>query len=210
MDPDTERSLIELMRLYCDDVDGAFRLLYDRVAGRLFHYALCMVGDRPSAEDVVQRTFLKLHAARVAYVRGADPLPWLYTIAHRVALDELRRRHRARTVSGDAFLIQARAGLDGAPEQLARDREQIEALTERTLQALVKLSDEQREAFVLLKLHKRSVAEASLVTGASPSAVKVRAHRALTALQALVAEPDPAAGRSATPSGVPPARRRAR
>src|SRR5207237_5684964 len=96
-----------LMARYCDGDAAAFAQLYVKVAPRLLGYLMGLIGERAAAEDLLQHTFMKLHEARSAYVRGADPLPWLYTIAHRTFLDELRRRKRSRvklSVDGDAPL----------------------------------------------------------------------------------------------------------
>jgi RNA polymerase sigma-70 factor (ECF subfamily) len=180
------------MNRYCDGDSDAFRTLYELVAGRLLHYAMCLVGDRASGEDVVQRGFLKVHTARAAYVRGADPLPWLYTIMHRVAVDELRRRRRFRAALSSVPSAEEHAALTGVPEELQREREDFQALSRRTLDALSRLSPGQREALVLIKLHGRSVAEAALITGSSVSAVKVRAHRGYLALKKLLGVDEPA------------------
>lgn len=183
---ETPSTLTELMNRYCDGDVDAFRTLYELVAARLLHYAVCIVGDRASGEDVIQRAFLKVHTARAAYVRGADPLPWLYTIVHRVAVDELRRRRRFRTALSSVPAMEEHAALTGVPEELQREREDFQALSRRTLDALGRLSAGQREALVLIKLHGRSVAEAALITGTSPGAVKVRAHRAYLTLKKLL------------------------
>ncbi|HZJ65884.1 MAG TPA: sigma factor, partial [Kofleriaceae bacterium] len=68
----------ELMQRYCDGDAGAFRELYALVAPRLLGYLLKMARERALADDLLQQTFLKVHRARGAYVRGADPLPWIY------------------------------------------------------------------------------------------------------------------------------------
>jgi DNA-directed RNA polymerase specialized sigma24 family protein len=85
----------DLMARYCDGDAAAFRDLYAQVAPRLLGYLVGMARSRALAEDLVQQTFLKVHRARGAYIRGADPVPWIYAIAHRTFLDELRRVKRA-------------------------------------------------------------------------------------------------------------------
>src|SRR6185503_16025954 len=99
----------DLMQRYCDGDAGAFRALYALVAPRLLGYLMKMARERAVAEDLLQLTFLKLHRARAAYVRGADPLPWIYSIAHRTFLDEARRVKRAvvRVGEGDELPEQA-------------------------------------------------------------------------------------------------------
>src|SRR5687767_896142 len=85
----------DLMQRYCDGDASAFRELYALVAPRLLGYLLRMARERALADDLLQQTFLKVHRARAGYVRGADPLPWIYSIAHRTFLDEARKHQRA-------------------------------------------------------------------------------------------------------------------
>src|SRR5262245_24980211 len=102
----------QLMERYCDGDASAFRALYALVAPRLHGYLLRMARDRAAADDLLQLTFLKVHRARAAYVRGADPLPWLYAIAHRTFLDEVRRKKRAVVaVASDDNLPEVAAGI---------------------------------------------------------------------------------------------------
>src|SRR6267154_2081097 len=104
----------DLMQRYCDGDAGAFRELYALVAPRLLGYLVKMTRDRALADDLLQQTFLKVHRARTAYVRGADPLPWIYAIAHRTFLDEARRAKRAIVRVGDGDDIpEIKAGLTG-------------------------------------------------------------------------------------------------
>jgi DNA-directed RNA polymerase specialized sigma24 family protein len=84
----------ELMTRYCEGDAAAFRALYALVAPRLLSYLRKLAKDQSLAADLLQQTFLKLHAARAAYVRGADPIPWLFSIAHHAFLDEMRKRSR--------------------------------------------------------------------------------------------------------------------
>src|SRR5512140_899695 len=85
----------DLMTRYCDGDAQAFRELYALVAPRLLGYLVKMTRTRALADDLLQQTFLKVHRARAAYVRGADPLPWMYSIAHRTFLDAIRADKRA-------------------------------------------------------------------------------------------------------------------
>lgn len=84
-----------LRRVASGDAE-ALGLLYDRYGGQVFSVALRITGDRGSAEEVAQDTFLRLweHAARYDPERGNFG-GWLRTIAHRLAIDELRSRRGA-------------------------------------------------------------------------------------------------------------------
>jgi RNA polymerase sigma-70 factor (ECF subfamily) len=178
--------LADLMRRYCDGDADAFRELHAAVAPRLLGYLVRMAPDRAAAEDLVQVTFLKLHRSRAAYIRGADPLPWLFAIAHRTFLDEAKRRNRARVrLARDADRTpDAPAHITGQAVDAVDDGGTADpALARAALAALDELPDNQREALVLTKLSGKSIAEAAAITGATPGAIKLRAHRGYLALR---------------------------
>src|SRR5690349_4312641 len=156
----------DLMQRYQDGDAAAFRELYALVAPRLLGYLVKMARNRAQADDLLQQTFLKVHRARSAYVRGADPVPWIYAIAHRTFLDDVRRDKRAIVKVGDNEQL---------PEQL-----------KAALDALSALPAQQREAVVLTKLDGKSVAEAAEIAGTTVGAMKVRAHRGYEALRKLL------------------------
>ncbi|HEY1553256.1 MAG TPA: RNA polymerase sigma factor [Kofleriaceae bacterium] len=175
----------DLMQRYQDGDARAFRELYALVAPRLLGYLVKMAGSRALADDVLQQTFLKVHRARGAYVRGADPVPWLYAIAHRTFIDEARRRKRAAVPAGDD-VPEVAAGLTGETDE-RRDEPRVDPeLAQAALAALAELPEQQREAVVLTKLDGKSVAEAAEIAGTTVGAMKVRAHRGYERLRALL------------------------
>jgi RNA polymerase sigma-70 factor (ECF subfamily) len=174
----------QLMAQYCDGDAAAFRALYAQVAPRLHGYLVRMARDRALADDLLQLTFLKVHRARGAYVRGADPLPWLYAIAHRTFLDEARRKKRAVVgVAAEEHLPEVPAGITGETDAQRDEPRGDPELAKAALAALASLPPQQREAVVLTKLDGKSVAEAAEIAGTTPGAMKVRAHRGYVALR---------------------------
>jgi RNA polymerase sigma-70 factor (ECF subfamily) len=186
-DEDDSATVAAAMARYCDGDANAFHVLYERLAPRLLGYLTSLIGERAAAEDLLQLTFLKLHQARRVYVRGADPVPWLYTIAHRTFLDETRRRRRSRVRLTDEGQLpdQLSVDLSGAGE--AEGEAAAPELSQVTLGALSHLPHQQREALLLTKVHGHSHAEAAAIVGTTPGAIKLRAHRAYVALRRLLA-----------------------
>jgi RNA polymerase sigma-70 factor (ECF subfamily) len=177
----------ELMERYCDGESAAFRDLYALVAPRLLGYLLKLARERAIAEDLLQLTLMKLHRSRTAYVRGADPLPWIYAIAHRTFLDEARRVKRAVVRVGEGTeLPEQHADLDGETADRRDDPRADPALVRAALDALAELPAPQREAVVLTKLDGKTVAEAAEIAGTSVGAMKVRAHRGYEALRRVL------------------------
>lgn len=180
----------ELMERYCAGDPAAFRELYAAVAPKLYGYLLRMARHRAVADDLLQQTFLKVHRARPAFVLGADPVPWIYSIAHRTFLDEARRTKRAVVnVSGDAELPEMAADIGGALVGTRAEPRHDPEVAKAALAALADLPEQQREAVVLTKLDGKSVAEAAAIAGTTVGAMKVRAHRGYTALRKALGRP---------------------
>jgi RNA polymerase sigma-70 factor (ECF subfamily) len=186
-DHEVARRGAQLMGRYCDGEAQAFHELYRWLAPRILGYLTGLCGDPATGEDLLQLTFLKLHTARAVYVRGANPLPWLYTIARTVCLDELRRRKRSRVqlAVGEEPLPEVAAHLTGLPEAQVPD-EGTAAAAGAALGALATLPDSQRDALLLTKVHGRSLAEAAAITGSTVGAVKLRCHRGYVALRKVL------------------------
>jgi RNA polymerase sigma-70 factor (ECF subfamily) len=174
-----ERSRADLaMERYADGDQGAFATLYDELAPRLYRIALRELRNPGAAEDLVQQTLLQIHCARSRFLRGAAVLPWACAIARRLLIDGHRRaRHEARVSSGGGG--REWKGEQVTPDDLL-DRRRREAELERDLLAL---PSSHRNAFRMVKLEGRSVAEAAEALGISPGNVKVRTHRAAEALR---------------------------
>lgn len=172
-----------LMGQYCDGDRRAFDEIYATLAPRILGYLTGMVKDRAAAEDLLQLTFIKLHQHRDVYVRGANPIPWLYTIAHRTCLDEIRRRKRSRVrISVDGNLPHEPAvDISGSAEP-AHEGADEQAIA-RGMEALAGLPEMQRQAVLLTKIHGHSTAEAASILGTTVGALKLRAHRGYVALR---------------------------
>lgn len=181
--------LKELMERYCNGDASAFRALYDETSPALHAYLVGLTRDRASADDLLQEAFLKLHNARAVYVRGADPMPWLYTIAHRTFLDDVRRRKRARVnATSDGSVPDIATTLDGSRDDADAEPQTPRELSKALRVAIDRLPEQQRAAFELIKLARRPLADAAAELGITVGAVKLRAHRALQKLRAEFAD----------------------
>src|SRR5512147_993398 len=83
-----------LMEAYVAGDPGAFRRLFRMLAPSMHAFFARSGGDGAAADDLLQTTFLKLHAARASWRRGERLRPWAFTIAARVRVDWLRRNGR--------------------------------------------------------------------------------------------------------------------
>ena len=77
--------------------DLAFETLVERHYASLYRFALHLCGNPTDAKDVVQETFQKLatHGHQIREVSAAKS--WLFTVAHRAALNHRRWLWRFRS-----------------------------------------------------------------------------------------------------------------
>ncbi len=160
--------------------EAALRALYDAHAGALLGYAMRLTsGDRGRAEDIVQDTLVRAWRNPEAIDERRGPLrPWLFTVAHRIAIDIYRARLARPIEVGDAALAAISAADD------------IDSSLDRLLiaDAMSSLSLEHRAVIVETYYRGRSVSEAASVLGVPPGTVKSRSYYALRALKLALAE----------------------
>jgi RNA polymerase sigma-70 factor, ECF subfamily len=175
------------MERYARGEDQAFSELYDSLAPRLRRYLLRSSRDPGRADDLLQQTMLQIHRARGRFIVGAEVLPWAFAIARRLLIDSIRRRkHERLTISLET------GGHEASPVEAAADQRGADELIDsgrlvRALEAeLERLPESHRAAFELLKNEGLSIREASEVLGVTPTAVKMRAHRAYVALRSAL------------------------
>jgi RNA polymerase sigma-70 factor (ECF subfamily) len=82
---------------HLSEVGAAERVAFEAATGPLYPFLVrrlvLILGNLPDAEDVAQETYLRAYRSWPAF-DGRDVRAWLYTIALRLAFNELRGRHR--------------------------------------------------------------------------------------------------------------------
>jgi RNA polymerase sigma-70 factor (sigma-E family) len=145
--------------------------------GELVRLALLMVGDLPTAEDVVQDVYTSLHQRWSKVGTAESPLPYVRAAVLNGCRSVLRRRgiaHRAGVLHRASRPDQALASAE-SEVILSEDRREV-------LAALARLPRRRREVLVLRYYLGLSEAEIAAVLDISPGTVKSTAARALAAL----------------------------
>ncbi|MEU6664322.1 SigE family RNA polymerase sigma factor [Streptomyces sp. NPDC046821] len=147
-----------------------FDAFYAATAKRLVATVYAMTGDLGEAEDAVQEAYARAWQRWDRLTREGDPLPWVRTVASRLAISSWRRaRNRLR-----AHLLHG-----PAPDRPALSVDRVALVA-----ALRRLSPDQRQAVVLHHLLDLPVAEVALETGSTNGAVRTRLSRARKVLGA--------------------------
>lgn len=93
----------ELMIFYQKGSEEAFAALYSRHSKRIFGYLKSRVRSEQEAMDLFQEVFVKIHKSKHLYNKAYPLLPWVFTVAHSVLIDGLRKLNRKHEVYGFDF-----------------------------------------------------------------------------------------------------------
>ncbi len=181
--------------------EDALGALYDRHAVGVHAIALRMTGDRGTAEEVVQETFLALWNRAEGFDPGVGSLgTWLRSIARNRAVDRLRaagRRPQLVALPGGAGEDGASASIERLDPDLAvfggaaPDPDPVlaaEALDTRAViaEALVGMPEDERTVIVLAYGQELSQSEIAARLGWPLGTVKTRTRRALARLRGVL------------------------
>ena len=158
---------------------AALEELYDRYKTMAYSIAYRITNDATLAEDVVQDAFLGAWRNAARYVEGRGSVKtWLLSIVHHRSIDAIRRRRPT------SELPEIDAGLPEAltlPDVWAEVSAGLDA--ESVRQALVGLSDVQREALELAYFGGLTQQEIAERTGTPLGTVKSRMRLGLLAMR---------------------------
>jgi RNA polymerase sigma-70 factor, ECF subfamily len=160
--------------------------LIEQYQHRLLRYLVSLLGERQTAEDLFQETWMRVLEHGGSYNGRTKFVTWLLTIGHNLAIDYLRRK---RPMS-----LEALTEAEESPREFAVDGPSAFDLvargeqSERLASSLRQLRAEQREAIALRFQEGMSLEEIAQVTSVPLSTVKSRLYRGLEALCPLVKE----------------------
>jgi RNA polymerase sigma-70 factor, ECF subfamily len=141
---------------------------------RLRRYARALVGDRATADDLVQDTLERAWAKLHLYRRGTDLRAWLFTVMHNVHVNRVRAARPTDLLE------------DELPE-LAQQAPQGDALLVRDLdRAIARLPADQRAVLLLVTLEEMSYEEVAHSLGVPIGTVMSRLSRAREKLRMMM------------------------
>ncbi|MBI4291825.1 MAG: sigma-70 family RNA polymerase sigma factor [Betaproteobacteria bacterium] len=143
---------------------------------RLRRYARALVGDRHSADDLVQDTLERACNKFHLWRSGSDLRAWLFTVMHNVFVNQVRgARNQVEQSMDEVPVVAARATQGDALELAEVDR------------ALRALPAEQREVLLLIAVEQLSYVEVSRVLSVPIGTVMSRLSRARERMRIAVA-----------------------
>ncbi len=172
--------------------DAAFEAIVGRYQARVFRL-VCRLTSDTDAPDVLQETFLQVYRHLPSFRGESQFATWLYRIATNAALMHRRARARRPSEPLDAFLpkfdTQGQHAATPAELQAASCADELldrQLLAEKAREAIARLPDPYRDAFVLRDLEEMSTAAVGQALGLEPAAVRQRVHRARLMLRGFL------------------------
>lgn len=148
----------------------------DSYSDGLYRFALASLRNREEAEDVVQDSFARVWEHRGS-VEPAKAKSYLFTTAHHLIIDTIRKRHQEIAV--DALFHLPDSGNSSYPD-----------VNQILHKAVATLPEAQRSAVLLRDYEGYSYQEIGEITGQSEAQVKVNIFRARTALRNVIKSMD--------------------
>ena len=168
------RSDEQLVSLFRQGHDEAFRVLHDRYRARLLAYTRQMLGgSRSDAEDALQDVFLRAYNSLRADDRPITVKAWLYRVTHNRCIDHLRRPVPA---PADVFELSRTPTPDPSAETERRED------LRRLIADVQRLPEQQRSALLMREMEGLSYADLALALDVTVPAVKSLLVRARVGL----------------------------
>ena len=165
--------------------NNSLAVLVKRYRNPLYNFVFRFVGDRETAEDIVQETFLRCLKHSHQYPAIEQVSTWLYTIAGNLAKTELRRRKRWHWVPIGPSEDEERVSYfePVARDLLPGERSDTTTVHDSVIVAIHRLPEEFREAVLLRDLNGLSYEEISKIINCPVGTVKSRVNRGRIRLQ---------------------------
>jgi RNA polymerase sigma-70 factor, ECF subfamily len=161
----------------------AFASLYTRHLDAIYRYTYYRTGNAQDAEDLTEQVFIKAWEGLPHYrAVGCAFASWLYRIAHNLVIDYYRKQKSCRESIG----LNETAWTTAPPESTLDAVIQAEE-TDRLAAAIACLPDDYQQIITLRFIESLGHAEIAGIMDKSEAACRALQHRALSALNRLLA-----------------------
>ena len=160
-----------------DSNEALVHAVYSEHGRAMLAYATRLVGDRATAEDVVQEALIRAWRNPDVLTNGkGSTRGWLLTVVRNLVIDRVRAKAVRPTEVAE----------DPNAQPVERDHADLVAASVTVRAALQELSDDHRVVLEQLYLQGRSLGEAAAVLGVPTGTVKSRSYYALRALRSTM------------------------
>lgn len=153
-----------------------FDELYFEYSDRIYSYIFLMVGEKETAEDLTQETFVKMYRNLDQFEGDSKFSTWLISIARNCTIDYLRKQRPVYLWPFEKF---AQVTTTESVELKVTDNETVKELYKH----ISMMKRVHKEVIILRKIQELSVKETADILGWSEGKVKMMTHRAMEKLR---------------------------
>jgi RNA polymerase sigma-70 factor, ECF subfamily len=181
----TKMSDAQLLNLYSNGQEGAFREIVNRYKNSLYTFLKQFLNRQDLVEDVFQETFMQLFTSRESFDQSRPLRPWLFTIAANKAKDALRKWQRTSAVNIGTIADSQDISFDEMLNTITSDNtlpsKELEKneTSLRIAHILAEMPENLREIIVLAYFNKFSYKQMSDILSIPIGTVKSRLHTAV-------------------------------
>ncbi len=158
----------------------AFERIYNLFVEGIYKYIYFKVGNPFDAEELTGQVFLKAFEKIKDYQITEKPFTaWLYKIAHNVVIDLFRERRKYILDEFEKAESIKEAKVE--PEEIVVNNLTLESLYE----ALMNLTEEQREVIILRFIERLTASEVAKIMGKTEGGVRALQRRGLATLSRI-------------------------
>lgn len=163
-----------LLKVINGDSDS-LKKLYEETSSAVFGYALSILKDKYSAEDVMQDTYVRIFGIKSTYTPRQKPMAWLLTVTRNLCMMKFREKTHS-DIENSANQIPSET-----PNSQYDDKLLVNALLE-------KLTEQEREIVILHAMTGLKHREIAQLTDIPLSTVLSKYSRAIGKLREFVKE----------------------
>ena len=168
--------------------EAAFKHIVDTYQNMVYNTCLGIVKSEEDAEDLAQEVFVQVYQSIGSFKGESKFSTWLYRIATTKSLDHERKKKRKRRFGFVKSIFGEDAQVEVNPPDfnhpgVVLDKKESAAIL---FQAVDKLPENQRIAFILSKIEGLSYQEISEIMQTTVSAIESLLHRAKNNLKKIL------------------------
>lgn len=150
---------------------------FQQYSNDLYQFLIYYLGST-DVEDLVQEVFIRAIKKMDSFEEKSSPKTWLFSIARHIAIDEMRRKQRAR-IKNLILMGNQETQETKTPESLLNLNETNKDL----YNAIQQLKKNYRDVIILRGIKELSVEETAEILNWKEVKVRLTFHRAIKALQ---------------------------
>lgn len=174
----------DLFRLIAAGDEAAFAELFRRYDRRIFPFVLKMIKSEAQAEEITQEIFIKLWRTRERLLPIDQPEAYIFTIAARHTLDQIRKRLNENKMLQRLSANQPLMHNDTEDLLLLKDKESL------LRQAVDQLPPQQKTVYLLSRQEGLNYDEIAARMNLSPNTVRNHLVKALQTLRVWLDQQD--------------------